>query len=84
MIRFFADLLLVIIAALLPWWLVLPCAAAFFFVFENYIELVLAAFFIDLLYGAPLPRFHNFQFVLSLGAVFLSVLLTFVKRRMRV
>ncbi|KKW11686.1 MAG: hypothetical protein UY50_C0008G0012 [Parcubacteria group bacterium GW2011_GWA2_49_9] len=84
MIRLLADLLLIGMAALLPWWLVLLSAAVLFFVFEKYVEFMLIALFSDLLYGAPLPRFFDFQFVLSLGAVFLSVLFTFVKKRMRV
>lgn len=84
MMRFFADLLLLVAATLLPWWLVLLSAAVLFFVFENYVEFILIALFLDLIYGALLDRFFGFQFALSLGSAVLFLALTFVKRRMRI
>ncbi len=84
MMRFFADLLLLVAATLLPWWLVLPCAAVFFFIFEHYVEFLLLALFMDLIYGAPLAHFFGFQFILSLGSAVLFLALTFIKKRMRI
>lgn len=82
--RFLVDILLFVGALFLPWWLVLLTASALFFVFPRFYELFFVAMCIDLLYGLPVDRFGNFQFVLSLGALFLYFALDFAKRRMRV
>ena len=71
MMRICADLLLVVAAALCPWWFVLPIAAVLFFAFENYVEFLLVALSLGPSYGAPLRRFLDFQFALSLGGAIL-------------
>jgi hypothetical protein len=81
--RIIADLLLVSAAFFLPWWFALFSGAALFFLFDRFFELFLIAFLMDLLYAIPLPRFGSFEFVLSLFSVAMYVLLTFLKRRMR-
>lgn len=81
--RFIVDALLVCGAFLFPWWLVLSCASVLVFVFEDFLELFLIAFLIDLLYGNFLPYFSDFSFILSIGAVVLYMALSTIKRRMR-
>ncbi len=68
----------------LPWWVGAGEALIFFFVFENYVEMLLAAFFADLLYSVPLPQFGRFEFILSLSALALFVLLGLLKKQLRV
>lgn len=81
--RTVADVLLIGVALFLPWWFVLVSATALFFVFERFFELFLVAFLVDLFYAVPLPRFSEFEFVLSLCSVLLYFLLTVIKRRIR-
>ena len=82
--RGISDALLIIAALYLQWWLVLLCSCLLFFVFDTFVEIFLAALFMDLLYGSPLSRFGDFQFILSLGALCVFVLLTVAKKRMRI
>lgn len=81
--RIFADVVLIGCAFFLPWWVACIAAAGLFFLFPHFYELIAVGFLLDLLYGAPLPRFFGFQFVLSLAALLLFILLRQVKRRMR-
>ena len=82
--RVLVDILLVLGALLLPWWLALAVSVGFFFVFPRFYELLFIALLIDLLYGIPLERFKDFQFVLSLSTGVLFLLLTTFKKRMRI
>ena len=84
LLRGTSDALLIIAALYLQWWIVLICACLLFFVFDGFVEIFLAALFMDLLYGSPLSRFGDFQFVLSLGALCVYILLTVLKKRMRI
>lgn len=81
--RALCDIALVLGAFLLPWWLILAFSIAFFFAFEDFYEFLLAAFLMDLLYGAPEARFLHMRFALSAGAVLLAFLLSFLKGRVR-
>lgn len=84
MMRILADALLVLSALLLPSWAALFFGAVLFFTFERFYELLAVALFMDLLYGAPLPRFWHTEFAFSLTAVVVFVALSYVKRRIRV
>lgn len=52
--------------------------------FERFYELFVAALLMDLLYGAPIERLGQVQFVLSLIAAALFLLFSFAKKRVRV
>ena len=81
--RAVTDAGLLLAVFFLPWWTALLFALVPFFAFKRFIELVLAAFLMDLLYGIRLPRFGGFEFMLSLLAILLYVAGSFLKRRMR-
>ena len=58
----------------IPWWFLF--AAVFIFMVLKrviLIELILPAFMLDIMYGTPLGRFNNFQFVATV--IFLAMLL---------
>lgn len=77
------DMLLIIAALFLPWWFTVLFACALFFMFDAFIEILIVALLMDVLYGIQLSRFGNVQFVLSLGTFVVFILLTFLKKRMR-
>lgn len=82
--RILANILLFLGVLFLPWWLVLLVAVWCFFLFPRFHELFWYAFLADLLYAAPQDRFFGFEFALSLITVVLIVVLTLVKKQMRV
>ncbi len=82
-VRIFADLLLCGAVLYLPWWVSALLALLSFFLFEHFYEMLVAAFLLDLLYGAPSPHFGTFRFVMSSVAVVLFMLGTVLKRHLR-
>ena len=66
-----------------PWWLAALFALVSFFLFDDFVELLLAALLADFLYGAPTPRFFGFPFVRSLSAALLFLALGLLKRHLR-
>ena len=82
--RILADALLVAFALFLPWFATLALGSLFFFFFDSFFELIVAGFLMDLLFGVPLLRFGGFQFVLSLGALLLTLVLYPLRARMRI
>ena len=83
MTRIGVDILLFAGVFLLPWWAVLLSSIALFFVFEHFVEMLIAALLMDFIYAVSLPRFLDFEFVLSLLSVVLYSGLTVVKKRVR-
>ncbi len=81
--RALCDILLLAAVLFLPWWFTLIAASALFFVFGRFYELFLFAFLADLLYAGT-SSFGGFPFVLSTVALFLFLVLSWVKRRIRV
>lgn len=57
--------------------------AGLLFFFPGLYEFLIAAFFLDALYGAPLSLFGGSQFVFSFAALALFALSNAVKQRMR-
>ena len=58
-------------------------ATVLLFFFSGFYEFLVAALFLDALYGAPTPLFGEFQLVFSFAALFLFALSETAKRRMR-
>lgn len=82
--RALCDILLLAAVFFFPWWFMLIAASALFFVFNRFYELFLFAFLADLLYAGAAARFGGFPFALSAFALLLFLVLTAVKRRIRV
>ena len=58
-------------------------AATFLFIFPNFYEFLIAALFLDALYGVPTPLFGGSQLVFSFAALALFAVSEMLKRRMR-
>lgn len=54
------------------------------FFFPHFYEFLVAAFLLDMLYGAPVPLWGEFQLVFSSAAIVLFFLGGAVQRRMRI
>jgi hypothetical protein len=68
----------------IPWWLLF--AGVFIIMLIKRVvlfELILPAFMIDVIYGVPLVRFYNFQFVATLIFVFILLIIFLIKKYIR-
>ncbi len=82
--RALADLLLLASVLYFPWWVMPLLGGSFSFFFPDYYELIVAALLTDILYGGPLPYLGRFPLPYTAGALVLFILLTLVRRRMRI
>ena len=81
--RIIADGVLCLSIFFLPWWVTLVLSTLFFFFFDQFYELLIAAYLTDLLFGVRLERFLGFPFLMTLVASALFVLLLSLRERMR-
>jgi hypothetical protein len=81
--RITCDIALFISIFLLPWWLSISFATVLLFYFDSYIEAVIAALLLDLLYGAPLPVLFGFRFVFTISVGILFLAMEPLKKRLR-
>lgn len=58
-------------------------AATLLFFFSGFYEFLIAALFLDALYGVPTPLWGGFQIVFSFAALALFAVSEMLKRRMR-
>lgn len=58
-------------------------ALAGFFMFEVYAEAIFIFLLSDLLYGAPVPAFHNFIFVSFFTAIACLLIIEFIKNKLK-
>ena len=78
-----ADSFLLALVLFAPWWFTALFGLVCFFLFDGFVELLLAALFADFLYGAPTSRLFGFPFVLSFSAALLFLALGLLKKRLR-
>lgn len=68
----------------LPWWLLFTVIFVVMFLKRVLLfELVVPAFMIDVVYGVPLERFYDFQFVATCIMVLMLVTIFFIKKYLR-
>ncbi len=65
-----------------PYWVTLFLAIAGLFIFVNYYEIMIFAFLADSLFAIPLSRFHGYQFIMTLGAIFAYILAEIIRKKM--
>ena len=70
--RVVLSLLLVIIAFILPWWIVIIVAGGISYFFVPYLEGLLIALIIDLVYGPLTGAGGNYKVTLIMGCVLLG------------
>lgn len=81
--RLIADSAACISIFFLPWWCTGILLLGIIVFFRWPFEVVVLAFFVDLLYGIPETRFHGFMFVGTLVTFGLLIIAEFLKTRMR-
>lgn len=81
--RIIIDCVLFLSIFFLPWWVTLSLALITLFFIPQFIEFVIVGFILDILYSAPLGRFFNFHFVLTLATLGMFLFAGWVKTRLR-
>lgn len=71
--RILSSILFFLLVFTTPWWF--SCAVGFVLlvVYVNFWEIVVAAVFIDLLFGTPISLFYGYTFVLGTTAIILYI-----------
>jgi hypothetical protein len=82
-LRIVLDVILFGSAAAGAWWIVFPVGIVCAWRYKNFFEFPLAAFAFDAIYGVPRDRFFGFEYIYSLVAVVLFVLITIFKSKVR-
>ncbi|MDD5050775.1 MAG: hypothetical protein PHV93_03480 [Candidatus Pacebacteria bacterium] len=73
------DVALFFAIIIFPWWVTLPVAFLLAFYIDDFYELIIVGFLLDLLESSPSSRFWGFQFIFT----FSSILLFFLFRAAR-
>ncbi len=74
--RIILDILLFLSVLFAPWWVSVLLALIFMIYFRNFIEIIIAGFIIDILYG-------NGQMYFTVGSLVVFVFLHLFKRKIR-
>ena len=82
-LRISIDIILILIAFLAPWWVAFSIGIILLFVFRTYAELIVIGLIIDTFYNAPVDRFYNIQFLLTIAAIILVIISIHLKARLR-
>jgi hypothetical protein len=83
LLRIILDLVLFISALLGAWWLVFIIGIICTWYYRKFLEFPLAAFAFDLIYAAPRARLYNFEYVYTLIAIILFIIIIFLKSKVR-
>ncbi|MES2436828.1 MAG: hypothetical protein V4519_02355 [Patescibacteria group bacterium] len=81
--RILFDCILGISIFFLPWWIPFLAACIAVFFLDSFYEIVVLGVIIDSLYNAPIVRFHNIQFVITFLALFVTLIGSFIKNKLR-
>jgi hypothetical protein len=65
------------------WWIIFPVGIICAWSYKNYFEFPLSAFAFDLIYAAPRDKFFGFEYIYSLTAFVLFVIIVFLKSKVR-
>ncbi len=80
--RLLAGLALLFSAIFLPWWLSLPLMLCCSLSFNLYLEGIVLAALLDLIYGAPVPRLYGFQHAFLAAGLLIFAFASFARSRM--
>ena len=81
--RIIADLFLLISILILPFWVSIISVIIFALYFNRYYELLIAALFIDILYGVEQSRFLYSVSVTFTTGILLLVIIEFLKTKLK-
>ena len=65
------------------WWFVFSVGIICAWQYRNFLEFPLAAFVFDVIYAAPRDKFFGFEYIYSLIAMVLFILIVILKSRVR-
>ena len=81
-LRITADLILLLSIFYLPFWFTVIFSFVSVLYFKNYYEFIIAYFVIDSIYGTKEPKFFNLEYVLTLLAIIIFLVTSYVKSKM--
>lgn len=82
-LRIILDIVLIGSALTPAWWIIFPVGIVCVWRYKNFVEFPLAAFAFDVMYGAPRDKLLGFEYIYSLIAVILFVVIVILKSRIR-
>jgi len=81
--RIILDIILFGSALAGAWWIVFPVGIVCAWRYKRFFEFPLAAFAFDVIYSAPRDKFFGFEYIYSLIAVILFIIVVFLKSKVR-
>lgn len=82
-LRIIIDIIIFYSAYIGAWWLFFPLGIISVWYYKNFFEFSLAALAFDVIYSTPREKFYNFVYIYSLIAIILSVVVAFLKSKVR-
>ncbi len=82
-LRIIIDCILILSAFFVPWWIPMLGGLIAIVFFNSYYEIVVLGVILDSLYNASIPRFYQFQFVLTLTSILAVFCIGAIKERLR-
>jgi len=79
--RIILDIILFGSALAGAWWIVFPVGIVCAWRYKRFFEFPLAAFAFDVIYSAPRDKFFGFEYIYSLIAVILFIIVVFLKSK---
>jgi hypothetical protein len=81
--RILVDIFLFLAIFIFPWWLVVVFGVLALLAFSSFYEIVILGIVIDSLYNAAITRYHHIEFVVTIGAIFLFIVVEVLKRHLK-
>jgi hypothetical protein len=81
--RIAADIFFVFAIFIFPWWLTLLFATIALFFFNDFYEILFLGFALDSLYNTATPKYHSVEFVVTLIALCIFIVVHVIKGRVR-
>lgn len=82
-IRIVFDIILFGSVLTSAWWIIFPVGIICAWNYKKFFEFPLAAFAFDVLYSAPRDKFFGFEYIYSLIALVLFIIIVFLKSKVR-
>ena len=82
-LRIFIDVVLVYALAAGSWWLIFPIGIVCAWYYKNFYEFPLAAIFLDISFSAPREHLYNFQYIYTIIAIILFIIISILKTKIR-
>lgn len=83
LLRIILDIVLFGSALTPAWWIIFPVGIICAWYYKKFFEFPLAAFAFDVTYGAPRDKFFGFEYVYSLIAVVIFIVIVILKSKLR-